>query len=141
MTKHWPTFATADLGDSDEDDAEMQRRWEIYDKEMKALIAAGGVHQDADGWWVDDATGELIGPDPSIERPATDEQLAQLRPLADVLPELHASIQRARGRPVTGKARQVVSLRLDPEVISKFKATGPGWQGRINEILKKAKVG
>jgi uncharacterized protein (DUF4415 family) len=72
---------------------------------------------------------------------ATDEQLAQLRPLAEVLPDLYASIQRARGRPVTGKARQVVSLRLDPEVISKFKATGPGWQARINEILKKAKVG
>jgi uncharacterized protein (DUF4415 family) len=141
MTKKWPSFETADLGDTEEDDAEMQRRWEIYDKEMKALIAAGGVHQDADGWWVDDASGELIGPDPCIERPATDEQLAQLRPFAEVFPELHASIQRARGRPVTGKARQVVSLRLDPEVISKFKATGPGWQGRINEILKKAKVG
>lgn len=72
---------------------------------------------------------------------ATDEQLAQLRPLAEVLPELHASILRARGRPVTGKARQVVSLRLDPEVVAKFKATGPGWQGRINDVLKKAKVG
>ena len=29
---------------------------------------------------------------------------------------------------------------LDPDVIEKFKATGKGWQNRINEILKGAKV-
>lgn len=69
MTRRWPSFKTADLGDTPEDDAEMERRWQVYDREMKALIAAGGVHQDEDGWWVDDATGELIGPDPDIERP------------------------------------------------------------------------
>ncbi|MDP3896633.1 MAG: BrnA antitoxin family protein [Mesorhizobium sp.] len=140
MTRQWPSFMTKDL-DGPDDDAEMQRRWEIYDREMKALIAAGGVHQDEDGWWVDDASGELIGPDPEIERPRTYEELAGARPLADALPELHASIQRARGRPVTGKARQVVSIRLDPEVVEKFKATGPGWHKRINDVLKKAKVG
>jgi hypothetical protein len=54
---------------TDEGGDELQRRWEKFDREMRAIIAAGGVHQDADGWWVDDATGELIGPDSSIERP------------------------------------------------------------------------
>jgi uncharacterized protein (DUF4415 family) len=34
-----------------------------------------------------------------------------------------------------------VSLRLDSEVLDKFKATGPGWQARINEVLRKANVG
>ncbi|MET3661149.1 BrnA antitoxin family protein [Aquamicrobium ahrensii] len=29
---------------------------------------------------------------------------------------------------------------LDPEVIAKFKATGPGWQSRINEVLRAAKL-
>lgn len=38
------------------------------------------------------------------------------------------------GRPLSGK--QVVSLRLDPDVIAKFRSTGPGWQARINEILR-----
>ena len=60
------------LGESPEDDAEMLRRWERYSSEMQAIIAAGGVHQDADGWWIDDATGDLIGPDPKLERPRTD---------------------------------------------------------------------
>lgn len=76
--RKWPSFVTRDLGDSVEDDAEMLRRWEAYNKEMRALIAAGGVHQDEDGWWVDDATGELIGPDPEDERPRTDEELKQM---------------------------------------------------------------
>ena len=69
MASKWPQFVTRDLGDSEQDDAEMQRRWETYDRDMRALIAKGGVHQDEDFWWVDDATGELIGPDPEIERP------------------------------------------------------------------------
>jgi uncharacterized protein (DUF4415 family) len=41
-----------------------------------------------------------------------------------------------RGRPALGKV--VVTIRLDPDVIAKFKATGPGWHARINEALKKA---
>jgi uncharacterized protein (DUF4415 family) len=31
-----------------------------------------------------------------------------------------------------------VSIRLDQDVIAKFKATGPGWQSRINEVLRKS---
>lgn len=54
-------------------------------------------------------------------------------------PAQHAEVTAARvGRPASGK--QVVSIRLDPEVITKFKATGPGWQSRINAVLKSAKV-
>lgn len=29
------------------------------------------------------------------------------------------------------------SIRLDQDVVAKFKATGPGWQSRINEVLRK----
>ena len=32
--------------------------------------------------------------------------------------------------------KKLVSLRLDKDVIEKFKATGPGWQTRINEALR-----
>ncbi|WP_439953178.1 BrnA antitoxin family protein [Escherichia coli] len=31
-----------------------------------------------------------------------------------------------------------MSLRLDPDVIETFKATGPGWQTRMNEVLVEA---
>jgi uncharacterized protein (DUF4415 family) len=140
MTKQWPSFVTGDLGDSAEDDAEMLRRWKVYDERMKALIAAGGIHQDADGWWVDDKTGDLIGPDPELERPRTDEELSKFKPFAEVHPDLYESIKRARGRPPVASPRRQISIRLDPDVIEKFKATGKGWQNRINEVLKQAKI-
>jgi uncharacterized protein (DUF4415 family) len=43
------------------------------------------------------------------------------------------------GRP-TGASKKAVSIRLDKDVLEKFKATGPGWQSRINEALKRARV-
>ncbi|PTM94411.1 BrnA antitoxin family protein [Mycoplana dimorpha] len=71
---------------------------------------------------------------------ATDEELAMARPFAEAFPDLMESIRRARGRPPVARPKQQISLRLDPEVIEKFKATGKGWQARINEVLKRAKV-
>lgn len=44
-----------------------------------------------------------------------------------------------RGRPpLRGEAKRQVTLRLDPDVIDKFREGGPGWQGRINAALGKA---
>ncbi|OQW73932.1 MAG: hypothetical protein BVN32_13305 [Proteobacteria bacterium ST_bin14] len=44
-----------------------------------------------------------------------------------------------RGRPpVRGVAKQQVTLRIDPDVIAKFREDGPGWQARMNEALRKA---
>jgi uncharacterized protein (DUF4415 family) len=43
-----------------------------------------------------------------------------------------------RGRPpVRDRAKQQVTLRLDPDVIDKFREGGPGWQSRINAALRK----
>lgn len=43
------------------------------------------------------------------------------------------------GRPPEGEApKRQVTLRLDPDVIEKFRAGGPGWQSRINAALRKA---
>ena len=69
---------------------------------------------------------------------STDDELAQAKPFADVFPDLMESIRRARGRPPVAHPRKLVSLRLDPAVIDRFKADGKGWQGRINEALRKA---
>jgi uncharacterized protein (DUF4415 family) len=46
---------------------------------------------------------------------------------------------RAAGRPpLRGAAKRQVTLRLDPDVIEKFREGGPGWQARMNEALRKA---
>lgn len=43
-----------------------------------------------------------------------------------------------RGRPRLDQPKQQITLRLDKSVIDRFRESGPGWQGRINEALKKA---
>lgn len=35
-------------------------------------------------------------------------------------------------------ARELVSLRIDQDVLAFFQEGGPGWQERINEALRKA---
>ena len=42
------------------------------------------------------------------------------------------------GRPLSDNPKKQVTLRLDPDVIEKFRATGKGWQSRINAELRKA---
>ena len=46
-----------------------------------------------------------------------------------------------RGRPKLDNPKRQVTLRLDAEVLDGFRETGPGWQGRINEALRKALKG
>jgi uncharacterized protein (DUF4415 family) len=66
----------------------------------------------------------------------TDEELAQMRPFAEVFPELAASIRKGRG-PNKAPTKTLVSLRLSGEVIAKYKAGGAGWQSRIDADLRK----
>jgi uncharacterized protein (DUF4415 family) len=71
---------------------------------------------------------------------STDEELARAKPFAEAFPDLMASIRRARGRPLADDPKLPVTIRLDRDVVDKFKATGKGWQGRINAVLKAAKI-
>jgi uncharacterized protein (DUF4415 family) len=41
-----------------------------------------------------------------------------------------------RGRPKLANKKQLVSIRYSPEVIAYFKASGAGWQARMNAALK-----
>ncbi len=43
-----------------------------------------------------------------------------------------------RGRPAGSGTKTLVSLRLDSDILAKYKAAGAGWQTRINEVLKRA---
>lgn len=70
----------------------------------------------------------------------TEADFEEARPFTEVFPDIAESMRRSRGRPRIEKPRQQISLRLDPDVIEKFKATGKGWQSRINDVLKDAKL-
>jgi uncharacterized protein (DUF4415 family) len=41
-----------------------------------------------------------------------------------------------RGRPKSGSAKQLVSVRYSPEVLAYFKSTGEGWQSRMDRVLR-----
>ncbi len=48
-------------------------------------------------------------------------------------------VKRRRGRPVGSVApvtKEPVKLRLDPDVLAALRATGDGWQTRINDMLR-----
>ena len=40
-------------------------------------------------------------------------------------------------RPAIPNAKEMVSLRLDRDILDHFQAGGPGWQDRINDALRK----
>jgi uncharacterized protein (DUF4415 family) len=79
----------------------------------------------------------------------TDEEIArQLAADADTAPELDDKwFEKAEqrlgekvvrgGRPPLDLTKRLVSLRLDQDVIDAFRASGPGWQSRINAALRK----
>ena len=59
------------------------------------------------------------------------------------IPELAHLSKRGPGQRGAQKSptKQQVTLRLDKDVVERFRATGAGWQVRINDALRKARVG
>lgn len=57
--------------------------------------------------------------------PLTDEQMRAMVPIRVV-----------RGRPKLANKKQLVSIRYSPEVIDYFRASGAGWQARMDAVLK-----
>ena len=69
--------------------------------------------------------------------PLTKARLRKMRPASEVLPRIVEAARKA-GRPPLEQPKVPVSIRLDANVLEAFKATGPGWQSRINATLAKA---
>jgi uncharacterized protein (DUF4415 family) len=74
---------------------------------------------------------------PDEENPEwTAEDFAAAKPFAEVFPDLAAKEIARRGRgPQKAPTKQLISLRLDVDVVQKFRATGKGWQARMNATL------
>src|SRR5271166_3587817 len=47
-------------------------------------------------------------------------------------------VRRGPGRPKAAVTKQQINVRLDPDVLARLREGGPGWQSRINAILRKA---
>lgn len=69
--------------------------------------------------------------------PGLRESLAQAK--AGRFAAVHTPEQiaaRGRGRPKLDAPKEAVKLRLDADVLAALRATGDGWQTRINETLR-----
>ena len=63
---------------------------------------------------------------------------AMARPASEVLPqEAYAElVKRPHGRPKAEETKVFTAIRLDPDVLEAFRATGKGWQTRMNAALR-----
>ena len=81
-------------------------------------------------------------PKPKLIRPTIEEDAritAAARADPDAQPiEDTARLRRVRGRPRAERPRTMVSLRLEPDVLEALRATGRGWQTRVNALLRQA---
>jgi uncharacterized protein (DUF4415 family) len=76
-----------------------------------------------------------------VESPElTDEELASLRPASEALPpQLFAALtgrkpgQRGKQKTPT---KEMITLRVDHDVVAAYRDTGPGWQRRMNDALR-----
>lgn len=58
------------------------------------------------------------------------------RPMSEVFPQFAPQMKR-RGRPKSSSPKQIITIRLDRDVLERLKADGSGWQTRVNAILRK----
>jgi uncharacterized protein (DUF4415 family) len=70
--------------------------------------------------------------------PLTEKQLARFRPMAEARPDLLRRLRGQRGPQKSKPVKVQVTLRLDPDVVARFREKGGGWQSRINATLRKA---
>lgn len=70
----------------------------------------------------------------------TTEDFSKARPASEVLPEIFpeavADAMLKRGRPRKEVTKAPINIRLSPDVVEAFRATGRGWQTRVDEALK-----
>lgn len=91
---------------------------------------------------------DFVDAHPMADQPDADSpeltraDFARMRPASEVLPDIvGATLAADMLKPKGGRPRKVTpkvftGIRLDAEVVDAFKATGKGWQTRMNEALK-----
>lgn len=80
----------------------------------------------------------MIASDPDAPE-ATEDELAQAKPFSEAFPALADAMRKnIGGRPKAENPKVAISLRLDQDVVARFKASGPGWQTRMNRALRDA---
>lgn len=66
----------------------------------------------------------------------TEEDFARAQPASSLAPEILAAFPHTKRGPQRAPTKRQVTLRLSPEVLDRFRATGKGWQTRIDQALR-----
>jgi uncharacterized protein (DUF4415 family) len=80
--------------------------------------------------WTDPDDDDVVWTEEMFRAAAIYQDTRLIRPASGTLKSI--------GRPPSANPKHQVTLRLDPDVLEKFRATGKGWQSRINAELRKA---
>jgi uncharacterized protein (DUF4415 family) len=64
-----------------------------------------------------------------------DDFFARARPAAEVMGEAFMERARKAGRPKAVAPKEPVTIRLDAAVAQRLRASGKGWQTRVNDQL------
>ena len=75
---------------------------------------------------------------PSQEEDAAITAAALSDPDAQPLTDMQLKAMQPMGRPRLEHPKAPLTMRVDVDVLDAFKATGPGWQTRINAVLRGA---
>ena len=78
----------------------------------------------------------LTTPAGEVRHDLTDEELARFRPASEVLPAALLATLRSPGRPKAEVTKELITIRLSPDVLSAFRASGSGWQTRMDAALR-----
>ena len=80
-----------------------------------------------------------------VFRLPTDEEDARIRAGIAADPDAHevsdaefALMRRRVGRPAATVVRPMISIRVDPDIAAALRASGKGWQTRVNALLRQA---
>ena len=79
-----------------------------------------------------DAIGDPDNPE------LTEEDFARAVPFAEMFPKQAAALKRQGGRPRLERPKVKVTWRLAADVVEHVKATGKGYNGRVEAVLKDA---
>ncbi len=81
-------------------------------------------------------------PDPFMtdeENPEwTAQAAAEARPFAEMLPEQFKALKSRGGRPPVEQPKVHIGFRLAADVVTGVRATGPGYNARVEKVLREA---
>ena len=94
-----------------------------FDDHAPGYVPGGGFSQE--DW-------DEVSDNPEL----TAEGFAKARPLTETRPDLVEAMKRGRGNP-RAATKDLVTLRLDKDILAAFRASGSGWQSRANDMLRR----